>query len=131
MTKEQLADELESDVDTGASLRDRATAAEPEVSALRDGIPSAVADYMTLQMIREFRKQLPGWWFSIGECSVSSDASCGPDVAGPDANLLKQKTFDEGFHADLVPPATMADALAHVMGQAIKVRTEALENAEQ
>lgn len=30
--------------DKGASLRDRATAAEPVVSALRDGIPSAVQD---------------------------------------------------------------------------------------
>jgi hypothetical protein len=44
---------------------------------------------------------LPGWWWSVGSCHVSSDASLGPDRYGPDAALLDMKIFDEGFHCDL------------------------------
>lgn len=68
--------------------------------------------------IRTFQHELPGWWWSIGVCSVSADASCGPDVKGPDAGLLKHRQFDDGFHADLRQPATCAEALMDVMGQA-------------
>jgi hypothetical protein len=47
--------------------------------------------------IREFEAALPGWWWSICVCSVSRDASCAPDIAGPDADLLQERTFDEGL----------------------------------
>lgn len=50
--------------------------------------------------ITEFEEKLPGWWWSIGSCSVSRDASCGPDRTGPDADLLQDREFDEGFHHD-------------------------------
>lgn len=70
----------------------------------------------------EFRVSLPGWWFSLGECSVSADASCGPDRCGVDAHLLKQPLFDGGFHADLDQPATLAEALRGVTQQALEAK---------
>lgn len=45
--------------DIDASLRDRATAAEPVVSALRDGIPSAVRD---LTESGDFYEATPEAW---------------------------------------------------------------------
>lgn len=76
-------------------------------------------------VIAAFRRELPGWWFTVGECSVSADASCGPDRTGPDRALLANRVFDEGFHADLPQPATMAEALATVTAQAIEARRAA------
>lgn len=75
------------------------------------------------QAIADFTAALPGWWFSVGLCHVSADASCAPDSAGCDADLLSDRAFDEGFHADLLPPATMSDALADVMRQALEARS--------
>lgn len=75
--------------------------------------------------IREFKASLPGWWFSIGECQVSADASCGPTSESPDIKLIaKDRRFDDGFHADLLQPATMADALRDVMQQAWEAKTK-------
>lgn len=74
------------------------------------------------QAIDRFRAELPGWWFTVGECSVSADASCGPDRTGPDKALLCNKLFDDGFHAGLLQPATMADALDNVREQALTAR---------
>lgn len=70
------------------------------------------------QAIANFKAALPGWWFTIGECSVSADASCGPDRNGRDLRFLADRRFDDGFHADLPQPATMAEALADVTEQA-------------
>lgn len=53
-----------------------------------------------------------GWWWSAGDCSVSSDASVGPDVAHCDKALLI--AFDDGIHADLPHPSTPALALCAV-----------------
>jgi hypothetical protein len=70
--------------------------------------------------IAYFHSKLPGWWFSVGACHVSADASAAPDTAGADDWLFRTgdldvtRFFDEGFHADLHPPATMADALIRV-----------------
>lgn len=67
--------------------------------------------------IAYFNKHLPGWWFSVGACHVTADATVCPDTAGMDAWLFETgdkevtKFFDEGFDCDLYPPATMADAL--------------------
>ena len=57
---------------------------------------ASLADLQTA--IIEFEKALPGWWYSLGICSVSRDASCGPDITGPDAALLEIRQFDGGFH---------------------------------
>ena len=72
------------------------------------------------QTIAQFKASLPGYWFTIGECQVSADASCGPTKESPDSQLIKEdKRFDSGFHVDLHQPATMAEALMHVARQAI------------
>lgn len=82
-------------------------------------LPSAIA---------YFHSRLPGWWFSVGACHVSADASVCPDTAGIDACLFETgdndvtKFFDEGFHADLLPPATMADALIRATDLALAAR---------
>ena len=73
--------------------------------------------------INEFEATLPGWWWSLGACSVSRHASCGPDAAGPDAHLLEldDRTFDNGFHDDLAD-GSLADALRSVMRSAVIAR---------
>lgn len=61
--------------------------------------------------IARIERELPGWWWSVGACHVSSDASCGPDRYGPDAHLLEHKEFDDAFDCDLRQPSTCAEAL--------------------
>lgn len=71
--------------------------------------------------ISRFKRDLPGWWFSVCECQVSCDASCAPTVESEHSALMEQDDrFNSGFHADLKQPSTLAHAL-HA------VRTEALE----
>jgi hypothetical protein len=58
---------------------------------------------------------------------VSRDASCGPDIAGPDEYLLKIGEFDRGFHCDDGDSnSTMADALRNVAAQAIEAKARLL-----
>lgn len=72
--------------------------------------------------ITEFKAALPGWWFSVCECQVSCDASCAPTVQSAHVDLVHvDDRFNDGFHADLPQPSTMADALRDVMGQALAV----------
>lgn len=77
------------------------------------------------EAIKTFEEKLPDWWWSVGHCMVSRDASCGPDRQGKDAYLLKlpARLFDEGFHADLVD-GTLADALLDVMQQALDAKSK-------
>jgi len=70
--------------------------------------------------IIEFERRLPGWWWSVAMCSVTRDASCGPDRKGPDARLLSLREFDEGFHHD--GEGDVADSLRIVMEYALKRR---------
>lgn len=81
--------------------------------------PSYVDDLIV--MIREFEETLPGWWWSLGNCHVSRDASCGPDSTGPDADLLEMREFDSGFHCDSRMD-TLASSLRNVMEQALAAR---------
>lgn len=71
--------------------------------------------------IGEFERKLPGWWWSIGNCSVSRDASCGPDRSGPDADLLTRREFDAGFHCDS-RDRDCAYALRNVIRRAVRAR---------
>ena len=83
-----------------------------------DGLEDAIA---------AFKADLPGWWFTVGECQVSADASCGPTRESDAINLIPiDRRFDDGFHADLPQPATMADALLNVKHQALHAIKEAL-----
>lgn len=75
--------------------------------------------------IAAFKTALPGWWFSIGECQVSADASCGPTRESGHIKLVAvDSRFDNGFHADLPQPNTMANALRNVMQQALAAIAE-------
>lgn len=75
--------------------------------------------------IAEFRRRLPGWWYSLGECQVSCDASCAPTGLTPDIGLIPSDArFDSGFHADLRQPSTLAAALRTVMHEALIARVE-------
>jgi hypothetical protein len=73
--------------------------------------------------IREFEAALPGWWWAVYSCSVSRDASCGPDKSGPDADLLQDRTMDRGFHCD-DRNGTPASSLQNVMAQALEARAK-------
>lgn len=77
--------------------------------------------------ITEFKAALPGWWFSVCECQVSADASCAPTRESPHIHLIEHDArFDGGFRADLPQPATLADALRAVMGEALKAVRDAM-----
>lgn len=83
-------------------------------TAPADGLEAAVT---------AFKKALPGWWFSVCECQVSCDASCGPTRESPDIGLIvADAQFDSGFHADLRQPSTLAEALSDVMEQALRAK---------
>jgi hypothetical protein len=72
--------------------------------------------------VTEFETALPGWWYSLG-------TSCGPDITGPDAALLKTRKFDSGFHCDdHHPDSRMADALGDVMAQALQAKARLLRS---
>lgn len=71
--------------------------------------------------IKEFEAALPGWWWSVCVCSLTRDASCGPDIAGPDYKLLQIKEFDQGFHCD-DDEGTLATSLRDVMRQALEAK---------
>jgi hypothetical protein len=68
--------------------------------------------------IEQLYRELPGWWFSIGNCHVSADATVGPDAKGPDAWLLQYKEFDDGIDGSLPHPATIGDALRNAISLA-------------
>ncbi len=74
--------------------------------------------------IRDFETTMPGWWWSVGHCQLSRDASCGPDhrVLGAEHPYCNDKCLDAGFHDD--NPGTLADALRCVMAQALDAISE-------
>ena len=78
--------------------------------------------------IETLQRELPGWWWSLGNCHVSADATIGPDLAGPDAGLLVLKEFDEGIDGSLCHPATVAEALLNAidLAKAAKLRVAQL-----
>jgi hypothetical protein len=85
---------------------------------------------MTLeQALEAFNAEFPGWWWTVGECHISCDASMAPDRKGPDADLLNHRFFDDGFHVDLLQPSTVADALFAAMELARKARADYRDGA--
>ncbi|WP_231343689.1 hypothetical protein [Methylorubrum sp. B1-46] len=59
---------------------------------------------------------------------MSRDASCGPDRNGPDADLLKHRDFDEGFHHD--GNGETADSLRIVMEHALRRKADVMAATE-
>lgn len=73
--------------------------------------------------IAKFKAILPGWWYSLGECQVSCDASCSPTSLSPDIALIdRDERFNSGFHADLKQPSSLAKALSTVLAEAIAAK---------
>jgi hypothetical protein len=82
------------------------------------------------EAIAKFERELPGWWWSIGHCSVSAHASAAPDGRWQDAFLLECRIFDRGFHYDRDdrdddrPPVACAEALLNVLEQGKAARSK-------
>lgn len=71
--------------------------------------------------VRDFEAALPGFWWSVGQCSVGAHASCAVDGSGCQSELLAVPAghpFDAGFHCDTIK-GSPADALRDVMAQAL------------
>lgn len=83
-----------------------------------------------LDIISEFKAEFPGWWWSVGECHVSCDATVGPTTEAPDAWLLQNREFDEGFQGDLRQPTTVENALLNAISIARQARSAALTDRE-
>jgi hypothetical protein len=73
--------------------------------------------------VAEFEAALPGFWWSVGQCSVGAHASCAVDGKGVQAHLLEgtkaREPFDDGFHCD-TRGGSPAEALRDVMRQAVE-----------
>lgn len=71
--------------------------------------------------VAEFEVALPGFWWSVGQCSVGAHASCALDGAGPPelvAQIKHGEPLDDGFHCD-TRGGSPAEALRDVMAQAV------------
>ena len=81
------------------------------------------------QAITEFELTLPGWWWEIGSCSISANAHCGPDILGPDAELImhNEKAFAGFSHQG----STCADALRGVMKDALKAKAAKMMKSDE
>lgn len=85
-----------------------------------------------------FEKELPGWWWTMGNCNCSADASCAPTdegiaLLGTDIFTARDfdDRFDSGFHLDAPHPSHPASSLLAIMQQAIKAKlalAETLKN---
>ena len=73
--------------------------------------------------VAEFETALPGFWWSVGQCSVGAHASCAVDGNGCQAHLLSGvgvgEPFDTGFHCDTTG-GSPAEALRDIMRQAVE-----------
>jgi hypothetical protein len=81
--------------------------------------------------VAEFEAALPGFWWSVGQCSVGAHASCAVDGKGCQAQLLDGVTagepYDAGFHVD-TSGGSPSEALRHVMKQALDYMAETSGN---
>lgn len=78
--------------------------------------------------IARFKRDLPGWWFSVGECQVSCDASCAPTRESEHMALIPQdERFNSGFHVDDPQPSSLAKALDIVRKGALEAIREAMQ----
>jgi hypothetical protein len=73
--------------------------------------------------VAEFEAALPGFWWSVGQCSVGAHASCSVDGNGEQSDLLNGvqdgEPLDSGFHCD-THGGSPAEALRDVMQQALE-----------
>jgi hypothetical protein len=75
------------------------------------------------EVAAEFEAKLPGWWWSVGMCSVGAHASCAVDRNGAAKHLLDGiaagHPFDAGFHEDTTL-GKPHEALRSVMERALE-----------
>lgn len=76
--------------------------------------------------IAAFKSEFPGWWYTLGECQVSCDATIAPTTESVDIELIREAgdEFDAGFSVDLAQPSTLSEALIYVMDMARKAKAE-------
>ena len=75
---------------------------------------------------------LPGWWWRIGTCSVSDDATIGPDYNSPvhgerlhrEFPCVQGSEYDYGFDVDQRPPRSVPLALTLAILLAVKANRE-------
>ncbi|WP_370171328.1 hypothetical protein [Sphingobium abikonense] len=72
------------------------------------GIPSQCPRY-TASMDAAMTLVPDGWWWKVGECSISSDATVGPDIAHCPKDMLIE--LDDGIDVVIEPPSSTAIAL--------------------
>lgn len=86
--------------------------------------------------IASFKAALPGWWYTLGECEKSCDASIAPTRDSEDLALIPfDERFNDGFHCDLPQPSCLVDALGAVTRQAgiarrVAIRAKATSERE-
>lgn len=72
--------------------------------------------------VAEFEAALPGFWWSVGQCSVGAHASCAVDGRGEQGHLVDAivagEPLDTGFHCD-TKGGQPHEALRDVMEQAL------------
>ena len=76
--------------------------------------------------IARFRRELPGWWWTIGSHESNSGAYCGVEERGPDAHLLEHWLLADGFGCVLSHPASEAESLLTVLEKAKATRAAVL-----
>ena len=75
--------------------------------------------------VARLERELPEWWWRVGACHLTADATIGPDLAGEDAWLLDVIEF---FDSDLPQPASCAAALHDCIDQGKAARAQAMSN---
>lgn len=46
------------------------------------------------------KKNLPNWWYRVGDCKVSADATIAPELGGVDFEFEAGSVWDDGFMFD-------------------------------
>lgn len=83
------------------------------------------------KIIAKFKQELPGWWYSLGECQISCDASCAPTSESRDISLIPQDDrFNSGFHVDVPQPSKLSSALLIVLHAALAAKARCAGNNE-
>ena len=83
-------------------------------------------------VIKRFKAELPGWWYSLGECQVSCDASCAPTSHNADLSLIPlDDRFNSGFHVDVPQPSKLSSALLIVLHDALAAKARCAGDAEE
>lgn len=117
-----LAGNLDVEKHVGALIQTLDFAHEGPAPALPDVLPSTFGlriDSVSCYglVARMVRTGLPGWWFRLGQCHLSTDIALGPDYNDPLHGERLRRDFPESFwdgglDFDIRPPVSDAAGLA-------------------